>query len=1786
MAAPVASKAGLSRAPSVRYKENDNLPIDAVTDEPNQDIDTTRFDIVSVHGFHGDGKTWQVSSSSNSPNSTRLNNLFSEIAPEGGRFIPFNYNPDEESTGCQTLQGSYRSAHRLLEVVAKSRTPEIRNARRPLYFACHDIGGVIVKTAVTLASLDESTYSDILHCIRGIIFFGYPHRSHTMLSLEEQLFWLLTLNNDRYQWGHKMAFIKSLAETINIVNDSFIHTKMLIQARVINIFSTHDDPAKRIFDKFTATFGLTNEYRLSSVKPHLQLMDDEELDAYSKALSPDKDWLDTYEFTKMHNASLRKSLHQASPIYPALNDSTAEHYSELDTLSKSYDNRILHLQCASDTDRITENVKNYFYERKGDKEKIYYFRFRSHDSRFNNVSAMLWTFFAQSVYDCPRDPLIDVYFPGISDEYPLEYQGLLHMCQNVILRNDDIYCLLILGCLDECDDSAQRFLSQIHNFITTIECRLRIVIITTKGTAKDKLIVNTLSKFSTESIAHIDYGSSIFEPLHDGFNVSMFLRENQYYEVNGFRDKIETLISSFSTDEALCHLLIKWLKSTQDPSVSLSRILANNQTPTPVLIFESILADIPEKHHLWAQKLISWVLSSFRPLRVSEFCRISNLCIGNKNKFNAHTDEVTTLGDFTNIIRQLRGLLVAVHGEVDFSHASIRTWLKSLDPTEGQLLVAKEWYRQTEQNRQMIIVQTCLEHLRDDTEQTQAWATQLPYVTQFWPRHYKQVGAINNGLESIFKHQSRLERWIDAYMALPTPFLKPSKESRKPLPIASHFGLESIVRSILASNEYDFESLEQALVEASKAAQLPVFRLLIDKYPEGLDLRNAYVQTALHAAILSENRELSHELVNHVQLPKPHGLHHQQPKEQHAEFVPISADRAKESHNTKHSSNYAQRYELMTDKETTPPESNYPSSDLKNSLRLACELDITEVVAKLISFGLANDVTFMKSDSSNIDTPLQISSRFSRLDSAKLLIAAGASIAPDDNRQMPLEAAASHGSGEIMNLLLNYGAPIDTKSSSGFTPLQTACAWGNFAAAQPLLQHRDFREYITPDMPSQPLMLAVLFGYYKVTEALLRHGADPNLRDEFDATALLTAVMKDRIDICRLLLEHKADPNLAIKHGQNQVTSLVVAVVQKNLDMVKLLIDNGADINQPISHQRTPATYYNQIDIVQYLLSRNADPNLARSNGTTPLFLAAQKGYSEIVRLLVEAQADISVYDHEYKCTTFHVVSDSAETVRALLEYGADVNREAKNGDTPLSLVMFYNQPIATKVMLSESKIKPNLSVVSIHRAMLRAVRDGFTEVVSLALEAGANVNLVDDRNTSLTALAMPLNGDSMIRTLLEYSPDLSIQDNYGNTVLHFIRKHTPAASVRRVINAGGKLDSINREYETPLMSSILACNTEVFSYLMTKRLVVDTLNISLFDKEGSPLHFACAQGTIEMVKTLIRSGANVNYTCTSVYGTPLIAATRRWNQNGREMPTEKIVRLLLDAGANPNISAGDSGYPIITASIACSTNLIQLLLNHRVSVDVKDPFGRKPAHFACYNSLEVLDFLNVPDSDFAMRDVVGRVPLHYAVLRGQLDLVEEVLARSQRVGIGIDVLDDDGWTPLLWAARVSRVVFWDETLQSSQYDAVVSFLLSKGANPSIRGCGLYKDWTVSEVAYYHHADSIADMIAEKSSAKKKGPRSKKRGKRVDFTGCYCCMLEVIGIYFQRVDNRYIRLCFKCYRSKSRIAPQDKFEECGYEWDSVDEAPEAAQLTFFQLARGEIQFDDEVVEEEDTELSS
>lgn len=517
------------------------------------------------------------------------------------------------------------------------------------------------------------------------------------------------------------------------------------------------------------------------------------------------------------------------------------------------------------------------------------------------------------------------------------------------------------------------------------------------------------------------------------------------------------------------------------------------------------------------------------------------------------------------------------------------------------------------------------------------------------------------------------------------------------------------------------------------------------------------------------------------------------------------------------------------------------------------------------------------------------------------------------------------------------------------------------------------------------------------------------------------------------------------------------------------------------------AACQNEVDIVRYLLSKNADPNVPDSDGDTALSSAARFGHTELVPLIAEAKGDVNYVIADSGDTPMHSAVHDPDTVSVLFDCGADPNIVSGQLRTPLDHAISMGYLDTVKVIFCKRKDKPNLTLASTQGALQEAVLSNYADVVSFVLEAGADVNAVDNNNQPLLSTAMmPTNNEDLVRAILEYRPDVNIQDTAGNTILHLVDRWTPITLVRLIVNAGAKLDTMNNKGFTPLMSAIWGQNQEISEYLLSKPAVTATLNMPSFRDRATPLHLACERGRPEDVKLLIERGSDVNFDCTGRYGTPLLTATLR---DGATLDTERrqIIELLLEKGAVPTVSSGDFRHPIISASLTCTAWEVELLIKAKAPVDVQDSFDRKPVHLACYNSLEVLKALNIPDSDFAARDAVGRVPLHYAVLSGKVDLVEEVMARSERVGIGIDVKDRDGWTPLLWAARASDVGTWGWR-RSPEYDGVISFLFAQGASTMTSAPGLNREWTALDIANYHRA---YEYVLPNATAPWKGYRAK-----------------------------------------------------------------------------------------------
>lgn len=104
----------------------------------------------------------------------------------------------------------------------------------------------------------------------------------------------------------------------------------------------------------------------------------------------------------------------------------------------------------------------------------------------------------------------------------------------------------------------------------------------------------------------------------------------------------------------------------------------------------------------------------------------------------------------------------------------------------------------------------------------------------------------------------------------------------------------------------------------------------------------------------------------------------------------------------------------------------------------------------------------------------------------------------------------------------------------------------------------------------------------------------------------------------------KQNPDIINQTNENGFSPLILACYRGNKSVADFLIDNVKDVNYK-SREGTAlaglAIKYNK-DLVEHLLMKKADPNIADEMGYTPLFWAVKSGNKDLVEQLLKYKAD------------------------------------------------------------------------------------------------------------------------------------------------------------------------------------------------------------------------------------------------------------------------------------------------------------------------------------------------------------------------------------------------------------------------------------------------------------------------------------------------------------------------------------------------------------------------------------
>ena len=200
-------------------------------------------------------------------------------------------------------------------------------------------------------------------------------------------------------------------------------------------------------------------------------------------------------------------------------------------------------------------------------------------------------------------------------------------------------------------------------------------------------------------------------------------------------------------------------------------------------------------------------------------------------------------------------------------------------------------------------------------------------------------------------------------------------------------------------------------------------------------------------------------------------------------------------------------------------------------------------------------------------------------------------VLPSLNEQMI--RAAEAGDTAAVRRLLDQGAEIDARDDRGRTAVMAA-THGNQVETVRALIGAGADVDIRDNRLDNPFLYAGAEGLLEILRLAIDAGADTRLTNRFGGTALIPAADRGHVEIAEELLTRT---DVDVNHVNNLGwTALLEAIV---------LSDGGPD------HQR----------IVQLLVDHAADVRIADEEGVTPLQHARDRGFREIERILLEAEA-------------------------------------------------------------------------------------------------------------------------------------------------------------------------------------------------------------------------------------------------------------------------------------------------------------------------------------------------------------------------------------------------------------------------------------------------------------------------------------------------------------------------------------------------------------------------------------
>lgn len=312
------------------------------------------------------------------------------------------------------------------------------------------------------------------------------------------------------------------------------------------------------------------------------------------------------------------------------------------------------------------------------------------------------------------------------------------------------------------------------------------------------------------------------------------------------------------------------------------------------------------------------------------------------------------------------------------------------------------------------------------------------------------------------------------------------------------------------------------------------------------------------------------------------------------------------------------------------------------------------------------------------------------------------------------------------------------------------------------------------------------------------------------------------------------------------------------------------------NHALLEAARKGDIEVLELVLSMDADVNFQDANGYTALCKAASYGHLECVKLLLKNDANSSLKTKSDSMTPLFLATffKKINVMICLLDSGADINTRDSHGRTPLSF----------------------------------AAQMGYVDVFQCLLDRGASINAHTGGwglNTSILSLATVYKDTTILRLLLDRDINI-LHDSSGGgySVLNYAVSNGSLDAVKLLLEKG--VDT-PREMTPLINNAVVRGAYDIAIFLLN-------LSTPSADELRIRILSAVERGDMPWATVLLQNGADVN--ARNIDGeTLLMIASRRKH--------DTIVVLLVNYGADVHAKDNDG----LDALVVCKDKVIRSYL-------------------------------------------------------------------------------------------------------------------------------------------------------------------------------------------------------------------------------------------------------------------